>query len=81
MDDLKIKQLPKIKVKEKDIVGLTEQLNGLLKSYDSIYGYYADILLPPNDERKAELKEVLDDIKRAIKAVCFEISHNTILVD
>lgn len=70
-----------IKFVEIDIVALTEQLNGLLKSYDSLYGLYMKIIYTSNKEIAAEEKEVLDDLRQAIKAICFTLSHREVIVE
>lgn len=65
------------KLEQIDIVALTEQLNGLIKSYLDVYNWGDRpkfINTEQANETRAELKEVLDNISQAIKGICCCIS-------
>mgnify|MGYP003292122988 CR=1 FL=1 len=74
---------PKLRIIEIDIVALTEQLNGLIKSYMDVYSMYDQLKFINTEEvnaTRAEIKEVLDNINQAIKGICCRISKREIII-
>lgn len=67
---------------EKTIIPLVEQLNGLIDRYNAIYGLYSKFAFTNGNESDycKRLKRVLDNIEKAIEALCLQICEPKFLI-
>lgn len=63
-------------VKEENLTALTEQLNGLLDRYKALYDVATKYVI---DYHK--LTKVLDNVEKAIEALCVRIASYEIKID
>lgn len=65
---------------EKTIIPLVEQLNGLLDRYNTIYNLYTKTRFTGNSELNKRLERVLENIEKAIEALCLRLTETRFLM-
>ena len=74
---------PKIKPidDKKDTAALVEQLNGLLVNYREVFVAYQKIMFTENDKITESVCGVLENIEKAVDAICLRLTHNQFIVN